>query len=293
MKATTLAMAALVGCAWAGPANGQSSIATALTNRVAWGANVGWINCRPNPVDGAVIGEYFCWGYLYSGNAGWIRLGVGTPTNGFRYSNTSDADYGVNHDGLGNLRGYAWGANVGWIRFEDVGAPSVDLVTGNLDGYVWGANIGWISLSNLQGAVRTAWMDAGPDSDGDGMPDAYEYFWVGTTGIFDAVSQSDSDEVSDLDEYTMGTSPLNAASYLRIINYFPAGTPTNVSVTWTTELRRHYRLEHGSDLTNELTWTDTGFGRLIPSGGTMTRIAACGTATQRFWRVLALRPLPE
>jgi hypothetical protein len=34
-----------------------------------------------------------------------------------QYSNTSGTDYGVNHDGAGELFGYAWGANIGWIQF--------------------------------------------------------------------------------------------------------------------------------------------------------------------------------
>ena len=54
----------------------------------------------------------------------------------------------MNQDGLGNLRGYAWGANIGWLIFSSTGAPKVDLFTGKLGGYVWSANCGWISLSN-------------------------------------------------------------------------------------------------------------------------------------------------
>jgi len=37
---------------------------------------------------------------------GWISLGSGTPTNGIYYQNQSASDYGVNQDGLGNLRGF-------------------------------------------------------------------------------------------------------------------------------------------------------------------------------------------
>ena len=53
---------------------------------------------------------------------GWIHLGDGTPANGIRYQNNSASDYGVNHDGLGNLSGLAYGANIGWINARGDGA---------------------------------------------------------------------------------------------------------------------------------------------------------------------------
>ena len=58
-------------------------------------------------------------------------VGSGTPTNGHAYANNSAADWGVNHDGAGRLTGYAWGANIGWVAFEQThGQPQVDLRTG-------------------------------------------------------------------------------------------------------------------------------------------------------------------
>src|ERR1039458_8708853 len=143
-------------------------------NRYAYGANLGWMDWRGDTANGAVIGEYACSGYLYSANVGWINLGSGSPTNGIYYQNLSANDFGVNQDGLGNLRGYAWGANIGWINFESTGAPKVDLRTGNFSGYVWSANCGWISLSNALAYVQTDTILAGADSDGDGIPDAWE-----------------------------------------------------------------------------------------------------------------------
>lgn len=286
-----LVLALLMALGTAAVAYGQSTIAADLTNYCAWGENVGWINARPSPADGAVIGEYVCQGYLYAANTGWIDLGDGTPTNGYRYSNTSHLDYGVNHDGLGHLRGLAWGANVGWIAFESVGAPAVDLVTGDLSGYAWGANIGWISLSNLQGAVRTLWLDSGPDDDGDGIPDAYEYFYTGTTDVFTAVSQSDADGVSDRDEYFSGTDPLDDTSYLRVVD-FSAAT-TNIDITWTTVLRRQYYLEYGSAITNADMWSDSGLGLLVPGGAVMTRVVTLSGDDLQFWRIRAVRPLAE
>jgi len=76
-------------------------------NKYAYGANLGWMDWRGDTNSGAVIGEYVCSGYIYAANVGWINLGGGAPTNGIQYQNLAASDFGVNHDGLGNLRGFA------------------------------------------------------------------------------------------------------------------------------------------------------------------------------------------
>src|SRR6185436_14409705 len=147
--------------------------------------------------------------YLWSANLGWIQLGDGTPANGIRYQNNSAADFGVNHDGLGNLRGYAYSANVGWINFESSGGPKVDLRTGRLSGAVWSANCGWISLSNTLAFAQTDFIQPGTDSDADGIADAWELTFTNTLGGFSATSDSDHDGVRDSDEYLADTSPID------------------------------------------------------------------------------------
>ena len=181
-------------------------------NRHAWGANIGWIDARPSETDGAVIGQTFCSGFLWSANCGWIALGQGSPANGWRYANDSNADWGVNHDGEGRLAGYAYGANVGWIVFEQTsGQPRVDLRTGDLAGYAWGANVGWIGLSNVQAHVRTGALLPGADSDGDGMPDGWESAHGLDPATANATADTDGDGVTDLDEYRQGRDPCASA----------------------------------------------------------------------------------
>ena len=95
------------------------------SNKWAWSEGSGWINCRTDATNGAGLGRHVCSNYMYSPATGWIYLGDGAPTNGWQYTNDSSDDYGVNHDGKGNLRGYAWSTSAGWISFEDLGAPKV------------------------------------------------------------------------------------------------------------------------------------------------------------------------
>jgi len=177
-------------------------------NKYAYGANLGWMDWTGDTANGVVIGEYVCAGNIYSANVGWIALGSGSPTNGIYYQNLSANDFGVNQDGLGNLRGYAYGANIGWINFENTGAPKVDLVTGNLSGYVWSANCGWISLSNAVAYVQTDTISPGA-LDSNGLPIAWEMQNFGHTGV-DPNADPDHDGMSNLQEYLAGTNPNDA-----------------------------------------------------------------------------------
>ena len=85
----------------------------------------------------------------WSETSGWLNF---KPTNG---GVTVHAQY---------LSGYAWAANVGWIKLgADGGGPYANTTAtnwgvnrdeeGNLSGYAWGENIGWINFDHSQGQV--------------------------------------------------------------------------------------------------------------------------------------------
>lgn len=258
-------------------------------NQFAWGPNIGWIGCRGDATNGAVIGEYVCSGYLYAANAGWINLGSGSPTNGIYYQNTAATDFGVNQDGLGNLRGYAWGANIGWLSFEAFGAPKVDLRTGRLSGLAWSANCGWISLSNAVAYVQTDSIQPAPLAP-NGLPIAWLLANFGTTNV-SASADQDHDGLSNLQEYLDGTDPNNAASLLRINSesFTPGGT--SASLTWSSVPTRLYYLEKSLSLSSA-SWVDSGLGLISPLAGSFTGAAFSDTnAPARFYRVRAVQPL--
>ena len=262
------------------------------TNFSAYAANAGWVNARGDVTNGALIGRSYCTGCLWSANCGWISLGNG-PTNGWQYSNASANDWGVNHDGQGRLTGYAYGANIGWVNFEQTyGQPVIDLQTGNLSGYAYGANIGWISLSNAQAFVKTDRLDSGPDSDGDGLPDAYEYSHTNTLAALDGRfgHDADGDGVSDLQEAAADTDPFDPASRFAITGSQRL-SETN-RLTWTVRPTRLYRVEQTGMLTNNALWPDSGLGQMSPPfSATMTRDVVSPASTTGFYRVKVVVPL--
>jgi hypothetical protein len=283
-------MVGLLAGFFAQTASAQSTINS--SNRFAYGANIGWADGRADGLNGAVMGEYVCSGYLYAANVGWIKLGGGFPANGIQYQNNSASDFGVNLDATGKLRGYAWGANIGWVNFETLGDPKLNLWSGVLSGHVYGANVGWISLSNAVAFVQTDTLRPGFDSDGDGIPDAYELTWTGNLTTMNATSDQDGDGVSDLNEYLAGTNPMDPTDYLRITNFVSNNDNSFYSLTWTSTSLRHYKLQERADLNPLTPWIDLTLGLVYPDPGpTTSRSASDTSTTQRFFRVQAIRPL--
>lgn len=215
------------------PALAHAATTIDSTDAHAYGSNIGWVNARGDVTNGAVIGEFFCSGYLYSANCGWIHLGNGSPTNGSRYSNTTAADCGVNTQDyfIGpfnatphevKLRGLAYGANIGWVVFENGGDPRVDLTTGQLKGHAWGANVGWIVLNGTGVSLFTDSIAPGADTDADAIPDAWEYFRASGLGTMSLTTDSDGDGVLDRYEYVADTNPFDVHDRLQITSYIPA-----------------------------------------------------------------------
>jgi hypothetical protein len=292
LNATVLALAVLVS--HAGAASTINSV-----NKYSYGANIGWVDWRGDVANGAAIGAFVCSGSIYAANVGWIDLGDGTPANGIRYQNNAATDFGVNHDGTGNLGGYAYGANIGWLTFTNRDAtgttydgPKVDLLTGRLSGFVWSANCGWISLSNQFAFVQTDTMDCGPDTDGDGIPDAWELQFAANLGVLNGAGDNDGDGLTNLEEFLADTNPLSAASFLRVTTITKPNVPAPVTLVWSSTPTRQYHIRSSPDLAAPFPWPDIGLGLFAADAGpTTTRILGPLADPHRFFVIEAVKPL--
>ncbi len=256
----------------------------------AYAANAGWMNTAGDVVNGVQVGTSYCAGNLWSPTCGWISFG-NRPANGWQYQNDSATDWGVNHDGLGGLTGYAYGANIGWITFEKTyGKPRLDLVTGIMSGSAWSCNIGWITFSNTVAFVKMDRLETGPDTDGDGIGDPWEYQRTGTlTALNGSSSDADGDGTTDVDEFLADTDPFDNSAFLRIADFQKIGLSDQIS--WPSQPTRLYRIEHTEHLGASADWTDSGLG-VIPGSkrGNLTRTVETPTPANRFYRIKALMP---
>jgi hypothetical protein len=204
--------AALLVMVAATPAFAASNISS--TDKYAWGQNAGWQNAYADGTNGVVVTPDLLAGCIWCENVGWICVGGGTPVTPPHYSNTSAADYGVNHDGTGNLSGYGWGENIGWVAFDTSGTGGSRVTinpAGEFSGYAWSENIGWINMASGYG-VRLA------DTDSDGLPDAFEtdtgtFHTAYDTGTDPTNPDTDGDGFTDGDEIAAATDPMNPHDY--------------------------------------------------------------------------------
>jgi hypothetical protein len=268
-------------------------------NAYAYGANFGWCNAFADGTNGAVIGQFYCTGYIYSANVGWIALSDGNPpTNGWFYYNDSATDWGVNDvNGTGQLAGMAYGANIGWITFEQTyGLPTVNLANGQLSGYAYSANCGWISLSSTVAVLQTDSLWPGPlDASGSGLPIPWEMEYFGTTNI-NPNADPTGNGFTVLQDYVAGTDPLVASDYLHIIAISATNTGNTATLTWTSHPSRLYYVEERTNMVTGAWATNTTLGIVVPSPSpaTTTTIGApdASGATSRFYRVQAIVPDP-
>ena len=124
----------------------------------------------------------------------------------------------------------------------------------------------------------------GTDTDGDGMPDAWEIaHGLNPTNSSDAARDDDGDGFSNLQEYLAGTDPADPASSLHITSSVITGH--DVQVSFASVLDKNYLLERSISLTptNWLIITQNVAG----TGGTIPLIDP-GAATNfpaRYYRV--------
>ena len=134
---------------------GATNISSSAGEHWAWNDIVGWmdfygtlnINVSPAQLDGYA-----------SSSVGDISLDCATTGSGNVCSVAND-NYKVINDGNGNLSGWGWNDNYGWVSFcggggADPNCPgavsyyvSINPNTGVFSGYAWNDIIGWISFN--------------------------------------------------------------------------------------------------------------------------------------------------
>jgi hypothetical protein len=153
-----------------------TNINSSAAQHSAWNDEVGWIDFYTTGNVNVISSQLQ--GYA-SSSAGAIALDCATSPSG-----SCAINYDVNNDGAGNLSGWAWNDEVGWISFYWGNAsanPTAGTTalcqsyngycgvtidsTGVFHGWAWNDTVGWISFNcadtscgSLSFDVATAWV---------------------------------------------------------------------------------------------------------------------------------------
>lgn len=155
--------------AGAPPAHATTNISSNATAHWAWNDAIGWIDFyNTNSVTVSALGLA---GYA-SSSAGDISLDCHTTSIG---NICATSNYQVTNDGAGNLSGWGWNDQYGWISFDchnnsGCGTSNYQVyidASGIFNNYAWNDLIGWISFNcgNYGGcpptySVTTSWVAA-------------------------------------------------------------------------------------------------------------------------------------
>lgn len=167
--------------------------------------------------------------------------------------------------------------NGGLVTPFEMGEPvSISPTTATLSAGRW---VGFVTIPvQIAGVSLRAATNLGPsgisstfdvvappvDSDGDGMPNAWETTNGLSTSLNDAGADKDSDGQSNLAEYHAGTNPSDAQSLLEMLSAAaaPAG---QVTLNWAAVPGKVYRVMHSTALA---AWTEISGTRRIATGAT-------------------------
>jgi hypothetical protein len=149
---------------------GATNIGSDSVSHWAWNDLAGWIDFYST--DSVNVTSQKLLGYA-SSSIGDVSLDCSTTVVG---NICGQSSYGVANDGLGNLSGWGWNDNIGWISFCGGSSTSdcpggisykvlIDPATGIFSNYGWNDIIGWVSFncSNTGGCgtsnykVQTSW----------------------------------------------------------------------------------------------------------------------------------------
>ncbi len=181
-------------------------------------------------------------GFDYTGRNGIV---AGTPNNDF----TVTLQPGAGPAQTISFDPPAYTAAVGWQHFEFTFVPISPTLTISFRGLPHQAIA---SGGHIDNVVLTQNYGALGDTDGDGIPDAWELAYNLQPTVFaDAAADADGDGMSNLQEYLFGTDPKDAQNMMRLLP-IPQVSP-GAHLRFTALANRSYIIEKSATLVGA--WT--------------------------------------
>ena len=175
-----------------------------------------------------------------SDTADWFKINLDAGQS-YRFESTGDSDTSATlyEDPAGTVQ----------VAYNDDFQPATDSNFGFSYAPLSGGNyylkvsvsVGDTAIYNLK--YR---LEGSADADGDGMPDAWEIQYFGSTNAMPDDLTGDSDPFSNIEEYIAGTDPTDSDSFFAITNW----SGGSFTVEWPAFSNREYRVYRADSLTN-------------------------------------------
>ncbi len=208
--------------------------------------------------------------YLSTGGSNFVPVG-GARLSQFDGDGTN-ATSGADDDGSRSTR--RWELAIPWASLNAAGVASisnlhlaavlVSSATNGNDRYLSGNMIadavsGPLANGNYGFGFatitpRSIELPANPDSDNDGLPDAWELLYFGSLGVLGNATDYDVDGQSDWNEYLSGTNPTNANSLFEVAGANPGASAI---LQWSSATGRTYSIKSNTNLFNSIWLTVT------------------------------------
>jgi type VI protein secretion system component Hcp len=126
----------------------------------------------------------------------------------------------------------------------------------------------------------TGTTPANPDTDNDGLPDAWETTFGLSVGTNDSADDPDGDGFTNLQEFQLGTNPKSGASFFKATLTMNPATPGFHQLSWNSVAGKTYVVEWSPNLVTPFTTL-----RTVTASATTTTEDVAKTANLGFYRV--------
>ena len=172
------------------------------------------------------------------------------------------------------------------VHWQDHDAVAVAAFIGGRIGF-YQDNLNSWNVANYDNILISALAGDGPDTDANGLPDAYERAVFGDLGTADGAPENDYDgDFKDtLSEYHAGTDPKDATSLFELLSGGINSSSGDFELNWSSVAGKSYAVQFSSTLeTNN--WTAvTGLENEAATPPTNSAVFSTGGGTVEFYRV--------